>query len=72
LLFTNATCTTTPWCLYCLVQDQPLLDKVRAEIDEVLGPAMEEARAPTYEEIQQLELVRLCLAVGPPVRVDSP
>ena len=38
------------------------MTEVRAEIDEVLGPAQAEARAPTYEEIQKLELTRLCLA----------
>ena len=44
------------------MQDQPLLDKVRAEIDEIMGPVNAEARAPTCEEIQKLELVRLCLS----------
>ena len=57
----ETTAAVLTWCLYCLVQDQPLLDKVRAEIDEVMGPVMAEARAPTYEEIQKPELVRLCL-----------
>ena len=41
-------------------QDPELLAKVRAEIDQVMGPIAEQARAPVRS--QKLELVRLCLA----------
>ena len=58
----ETTAAVLTWCLFCLVQDPKLLDEVRQEIDLVLGPAREEARAPTYEEITRLELTRLCLA----------
>ena len=58
----ETTAAVLTWCLFCLAQDPALMAEVRAEIDEVLGPAREEARAPTYEEITKLELTRLCLA----------
>jgi cytochrome P450 len=58
----ETTAAVLTWCLFCLAQDKKLMTEVRAEIDEVLGPAQAEARAPTYEEIQKLELTRLCLA----------
>jgi cytochrome P450 len=58
----ETTAAVLTWCLFCLVQDPGLLSEVRAEIDDVMGPVREEARAPTYEEIQKLELTRLCLA----------
>ena len=58
----ETTAAVLTWCLFCLVQDPRLLSEVRAEIDDVMGPVREEARAPTYEEIQKLELTRLCLA----------
>ena len=58
----ETTAAVLTWCLFCLVQDQPLMNEVIAEIDSVLGPATEQARAPTYEEIMKLELTRLCLA----------
>jgi cytochrome P450 len=58
----ETTAAVLTWCLFCLVQDKPLMKKVVEEIDSVMGPVAEEARAPNYEEIQKLELVRLCLA----------
>ena len=58
----ETTAAVLTWCLFCLAQDPALMTEVRAEIDEVLGPARQEARAPTYEEITKLELTRLCLA----------
>ncbi|EEH52833.1 uncharacterized protein MICPUCDRAFT_22138 [Micromonas pusilla CCMP1545] len=58
----ETTAAVLTWCLFCLVRDKPLMKKVVEEIDSVMGPVAEEARAPNYEEIQKLELVRLCLA----------
>jgi len=58
----ETTAADLTWCLFCLVQDKALLAEVIAEIDQVLGPAAEQPRAPTYDEIMKLELTRLCLA----------
>ena len=58
----ETTAAVLTWCLFCLVQDKALLAEVIAEIDQVLGPAAEQPRAPTYDEIMKLELTRLCLA----------
>jgi cytochrome P450 len=42
----ETTAAVLTWCLFCLAQDKKLMTEVRAEIDEVLGPAQaEEARA---------------------------
>jgi cytochrome P450 len=58
----ETTAAVLTWCLFCLAQDPALMEETRAEIDRVLGPAREHARAPTYDEITRLQLTRLCLA----------
>jgi len=39
-----------------------LMQKVCAEIDEVMGPVTDAPSVPDYEQIQNMETVRLCLA----------
>ena len=60
----ETTAAVLTWCLYCLAQDRDLMAKVVAEIDDVMGPQNdgETPTAPNYEQIQKMELVRLCLA----------
>ena len=58
----ETTAAVLTWCLYCLAQDAPLMQKVCAEIDEVMGPVTDTPSVPDYEQIQNMETVRLCLA----------
>ena len=58
----ETTAAVLTWCLYCLAQDAPLMQKVCAEIDEVMGPVTDAPSVPDYEQIQNMETVRLCLA----------
>ena len=58
----ETTAAVLTWCLYCLAQDAPLMAKVCAEIDEVMGPVTDAPSVPNYEQIQKMETVRLCLA----------
>ena len=58
----ETTAAVLTWCLYCLAQDAPLMQKVCAEIDEVMGPVTDTPSVPDYEQIQKMETVRLCLA----------
>jgi cytochrome P450 len=55
----ETTAAVLTWGLYCLVQQPELLKRVQADIDEVFG---DDDRTPTYEDIQKLESVRLCIA----------
>jgi len=54
----ETTASGLTWALFELAQNPALLAKVQAEIDE----AMDGKDAPTYEDIQRMELVRLCFA----------
>jgi cytochrome P450 len=53
----ETTASALTWALFELVQQPELLATVRKEIDEKLGD-----RRPTAEDIEALELVRLCIA----------
>jgi cytochrome P450 family 97 subfamily B polypeptide 3 len=53
----ETTAAVLTWSMFELSQQPDLLAKVRAEIDEVLGD-----RAPTYDDIPKLKLVRLVVA----------
>ena len=47
----ETTAAVLTWCLYCLVQDQPLLDKVRAEIDEAGGGLIQYSALPSQLQL---------------------
>uniref|UniRef100_A0A7S2RIW3 Cytochrome P450 n=1 Tax=Rhizochromulina marina TaxID=1034831 RepID=A0A7S2RIW3_9STRA len=53
----ETTASALTWALFELAQDPPLLEKVRAEVDQVVGD-----RRPTLEDMPALELVRLSIA----------
>lgn len=53
----ETTAAVLTWTFYELAQQPELLERVRAELDEVLG-----GRAPTYEDMTQLPLMRACIA----------
>jgi cytochrome P450 len=53
----ETTAAVLTWSMFELSQQPKLLAEVRAEIDQVLGD-----RAPTYDDMMKLKLVRLCLA----------
>ncbi len=55
----ETTAAVLTWGLFCLVQKPELMKRIQADIDEVFG---DDDRAPTYEDIQRLESVRLCVA----------
>ena len=55
----ETTAAVLTWGLFCLVQQPELMKRIQADIDEVFG---DDDRAPTYEDIQKLESVRLCIA----------
>lgn len=53
----ETTASALTWALFEMRQNQELMDKVRAEIDSVIGD-----RAPTVDDLEKLELTRLCVA----------
>jgi cytochrome P450 len=53
----ETTAAVLTWALFELAQNPELVQKVQAEIDEVCGDRM-----PTWADIKELKLVRLCLA----------
>ena len=55
----ETTAAVLTWGLFCLVQKPELLKRIQADIDEVFG---DDDRTPTYDDIQKLESVRLCIA----------
>ena len=55
----ETTAAVLTWGLFCLVQKPELMKRIQADIEEVFG---DDDRAPTYEDIQRLESVRLCVA----------
>jgi len=54
----ETTASALTWALFELVQNPALLQEVRAEIDSVIG----DGRKPTLEDVEKMELVRLCIA----------
>ena len=55
----ETTAAVLTWGLFCLVQKPELMKRIQADIDEVFG---DDDRTPTYDDIQKLESVRLCIA----------
>jgi cytochrome P450 len=55
----ETTAAVLTWGLFCLVQQPELMKRIQADIDEVFG---DDDRTPTYDDIQKLESVRLCIA----------
>mmetsp|Transcript_3258 Transcript_3258/g.4935 ORF Transcript_3258/g.4935 Transcript_3258/m.4935 type:complete len:681 (+) Transcript_3258:111-2153(+) len=53
----ETTASALTWALFEIMQNPTLLAKIREEIDSVIGD-----RAPTYEDIMEMKLVRLCIA----------
>eukprot|EP00471_Norrisiella_sphaerica_P000810 CAMPEP_0184487964 /NCGR_PEP_ID=MMETSP0113_2-20130426/10441_1 /TAXON_ID=91329 /ORGANISM="Norrisiella sphaerica, Strain BC52" /LENGTH=657 /DNA_ID=CAMNT_0026870409 /DNA_START=370 /DNA_END=2343 /DNA_ORIENTATION=+ len=53
----ETTASALTWALFELMQNEEILKKVRAEVDSVIGD-----RAPTYEDITNMPLVRMCIA----------
>jgi len=53
----ETTASALTWALFELAQNEPLLKQVQAEIDTVMAGK----DFPGYEEVQQMEMVRLCL-----------
>ncbi|GAB5360755.1 hypothetical protein AAMO2058_000654800 [Amorphochlora amoebiformis] len=53
----ETTASALTWALFELMQNQQLFNKVREEVDRVIGD-----RSPNYQDIMDLELVRLCIA----------
>jgi len=54
----ETTASGLTWALFELVQNKPLMQRVQEEIDTVMG----DRELPTYEDIQNMELTRLCFA----------
>jgi len=54
----ETTASALTWALFELAQQPELLARVHQEIDEVMG----ERELPTYEDVKNMELVRLCFA----------
>lgn len=54
----ETTASALTWALFELSQNEALLEKVQAEVDSVLG----DRDVPTYEDIDKLLMVRLCVA----------
>ena len=54
----ETTAAVLTWALFELAQQPELVAKIRAEIDEVVGPD----REPTFDDITKLQLVRLVVA----------
>jgi len=54
----ETTASALTWALFELAQQPELLARVQQEIDEVMG----ERELPTYEDVKNMELVRLCFA----------
>merc|ERR1719401_3402407 len=54
----ETTASALTWALFELAQNPELLSRVQREVDEVLG----DREVPTYEDIKQMELLRLTFA----------
>lgn len=54
----ETTASALTWALFELAQQPELLARVQQEVDEVMG----DRECPTYEDIRQMELVRLCFS----------
>eukprot|EP00933_Yihiella_yeosuensis_P005962 TRINITY_DN11058_c0_g1_i2.p1 TRINITY_DN11058_c0_g1~~TRINITY_DN11058_c0_g1_i2.p1 ORF type:complete len:681 (-),score=134.20 TRINITY_DN11058_c0_g1_i2:113-2155(-) len=54
----ETTASALTWALFELAQNQPLMQRVQEEVDQVMG----DRDAPTYEDVKKMELVRLCIA----------
>lgn len=54
----ETTASGLTWALFELAQNKPLMTEVQNEIDAVMG----DREIPTYEDIQNMELVRLCFS----------
>lgn len=54
----ETTASALTWALFELAQNPPLLARVQGEIDEIMGSK----EMPAYEDVKQMELVRLCFA----------
>jgi cytochrome P450 len=54
----ETTASALTWALFELAQQPELLARVQQEIDEVMG----EREFPTYEDVKNMELVRLCFS----------
>lgn len=54
----ETTASALTWALFELAQNPPLLKRVQEEIDRVLG----DKEYPDYEDVKEMELVRLCFA----------
>jgi len=54
----ETTASGLTWALFELAQNKALMKRVQAEIDTVMG----DRELPTYEDIENMELTRLCFA----------
>jgi len=54
----ETTASALTWALFELAQQPELLARVQQEIDEVMG----DRELPTYEDVKNMELVRLCFS----------
>lgn len=54
----ETTASALTWALFELAQNPELMSKVQAEVDRVMG----DRECPTYDDVKEMELVRLCIA----------